>query len=101
MQLLLEAGKVDGCGLLPGMRKPSDVGKLGSQVAIMHQQVERAACFDGAQLCPVPDVRLGTQGDAAVLAIRFDDGPVAVIDVACGRGGTAGFRPRDRISDVP
>jgi hypothetical protein len=49
----------------------------------------------------VPDVRPGTQGDAAVLAMRFDDGPAAVIDVACGPSGTAGFRPSDRISDVP
>lgn len=28
-------------------------------------------------------------------------GPVAVIDVAGGPGGIAGFRPSDRISDVP
>ena len=50
----------------------------------------------------VPDVRSGTQGDAAAFAMRFDEGaPVAVIDVAGGPGGIAGFRPSDRISDVP
>ena len=50
----------------------------------------------------VPDVRPGTQGDAAAFAMRFDEGaPVAVIDVAGGPGAIAGFRPSDRISDVP
>src|SRR5665647_471161 len=47
--------KVDGCGLLPRVGEPSDVGELRGQVAIAHEPVERAACFDRAQLCPVPD----------------------------------------------
>jgi hypothetical protein len=48
----------------------------------------------------VPELRLRTYGDAAVLAMRLDDGPVAVIDMAGGPGGTAGFEPSGRISDV-
>jgi hypothetical protein len=39
----------------------------------------------------VPGVRPRTQGVAAVLAMRFDDKAVAVIDMAGGPGGTAGL----------
>ena len=48
----------------------------------------------------VPVVRPRTQGDAGVFAMHFDEG-FSGGHLADGPGGTGGFRPSDRISDVP
>ena len=45
---------------------------------------------------PVPEADQGPKGNAGVLAMRFDDRPVAVIDMAGGHGGTVPSPLHDR-----
>jgi len=82
--------QVEGCGLLPVGGESSDFGEFGNVVAVSDQHPERAAGFDGRELCPVAD-----QDD-----LGADLGRVPGDGVQGEGSGQAGFVNDDQLPSV-